>query len=433
MNHARRRWLQSAALACLGSAAPGLALARPRRAKAQARVIVIGAGFGGATFAKTLRALSPQVDVLLIDARAHWCTGPFTNLAITGLRSIDSISRRTADIGRAHGVRTRVETVTAIDPAAMTVRLAGGERLKADRIVLSPGIAMRWGAIEGLTPDNTDAMPHAWTGDTQVRALRDRIDALADGATVLIAAPPNPYRCPPGPYERASLIAEHLLATGRKRCKILIADAKDDFTKRPLFLAEWDERYGGMIEWISRTKGGEVVRVDPATGAVWLRDLATPISAELASIVPPQQAAAIAGAAVLADDSGWCPVQPQNFESTRHAGIHVIGDAAVASPMPKSAFAANSQAKLCAAAIAAALDGRAAPDARMINTCYSLVAHDAAISVSGFYSAASGRIAIVSEGVSPLSPPDGLRQREAAQAHDWYESISTDSFGRARR
>ncbi|MCX7070531.1 MAG: NAD(P)/FAD-dependent oxidoreductase [Gammaproteobacteria bacterium] len=428
MNRSRRRWLQSAALAGLGAAVPTLALARPK-----ARVIVIGAGYGGATCAKTLRALSPQVDVLLIDARAHWCTGPFTNLAVTGLTSIEHITRSTADIGRAHGVGTRVETVTAIDPVAMTVTLAGGERLKADRIVVSPGIAMRWGVIEGLTAELSGAMPHAWTGDAQVLALRDRIDALPDGATVLIAAPPNPYRCPPGPYERASLIAERLLTTGRKRCKILIADAKDDFTKRPLFLAEWDERYGGMIEWISRSKGGEVVRVDPATGEVWLRDQAASIGTHLASVVPPQQAAAIAGVADLADESGWCPVHPQTFESTRHAGIHVIGDATIASPMPKSAFAANSQAKLCAAAIAAALDGRAAPDARMINTCYSLVAHDAAISVSGFYSAASGRIAIVSEGLSPLSPPDGLRQREAAQAHDWYESISTDSFGRARR
>lgn len=428
MNRSRRRWLQSAALAALGAALPTLALARPK-----ARVIVIGAGYGGATCAKTLRALSPHVDVLLIDARARWCTGPFTNLAVTGLTSVEHITHSTADIGRAHGVRTRVETVTAIDPVAMTVTLAGGERLKADRIVVSPGIGMRWGAIEGLTAELSGAMPHAWTGDAQVQALRDRIDALPDGATVLIAAPPNPYRCPPGPYERASLIAERLLTTGRKRCKILIADAKDDFTKRPLFLAEWDERYGGMIEWISRSKGGEVVRVDPATGEVWLRDQAASIGTHLASVVPPQQAAAIAGAADLADESGWCPVHPQRFESTRHAGIHMIGDATIASPMPKSAFAANSQAKLCAAAIAAALDGRAAPGARMINTCYSLVAHDAAISVSGFYSAASGRIAIVSEGLSPLSPPDGLRQREAAQAHDWYESISTDSFGRARR
>lgn len=422
MSLSRRAVLQG-----LGAASIGLSL--PAQAAAKARVIVIGAGFGGATCAKFLRRLAPNIDVLLIDARARWCTGPFTNLAITGLRSVDSITRSTAAIGRAHGLRTLVDEVTAIDPIAKTVTVAGGKRLHADRIVLSPGIAMRWGLIEGLTAEVSGAMPHAWTGDAQVQSLRDRLDTVPDGGTILISAPPNPYRCPPGPYERASLIAEHLLATGRKRCKILIADAKDDFTKRPLFLAEWDERYGAMIEWVSRTKGGEVARVDASTGEVWLRDQSASIGTHLASIVPPQQAAAIAKAADVSDESGWCPVHPQNFESTRHAGIHVIGDAAVAAPMPKSAFAANSQAKLCASAIAAALAGRPAADARMINTCYSLVAHDAAISVSGFYSAASGRIAIVSEGLSPLSPPDGLRAREAAQAHDWYESISTDSFG----
>lgn len=420
MNLSRRQLLQ--AMAALG-------VATAASASPKARVIVIGAGYGGATCAKTLRAVSPDLDVLLIDARARWCTGPFTNLAITGLTGIDRICRSTAAIGRAHGVRTLIDEVTAIDPISKTVHLAGGKRLRADRIVLSPGIAMRWSLIEGLGADVSGAMPHAWTGDAQVEALRDRLEAVPDGGVILIGSPPNPYRCPPGPYERASLIAEHLLGSGRKRCKILIADAKDDFTKRPLFLAEWDERYGAMIEWIPRARGGEVTRVDTATGEVWLRDLQASIGTHLASIVPPQQAAAVAKAADLVDESGWCPVNPQNFESTRHAGIHVIGDAAVAAPMPKSAFSANAQAKLCASAIAAALDGRPAPDARMINTCYSLVAHDAAISVSGFYSAASGRIAIVSEGVSPLSAPDGLRAREAAQAHDWYESISTDSFG----
>lgn len=420
-----RRHLLRAALgsALLPAALPALAT------RSKARIIVIGAGFGGATCARMLRLLSPASEVLLIDARASWCTGPFTNLALTGLRSVASITRRTADIGRAHGVRTLIDTVTGIDPITRTVTMAAGKQLKADRIVMSPGIAMRWELIAGLSPEVSGAMPHAWTGDAQVQMLHDRIDAVPDGGTILIGAPPNPYRCPPGPYERASLIAEQLLKTGRPRTKILIADAKDDFTKRPLFLAEWDERYGAMIEWIPRAKGGEVARVDATTGEVWLRDASQSIVTHLASIVPPQRAAALAGAADLADESGWCPVDPRNFESTRHPGIHVIGDASIASPMPKSAFAANSQAKLCAAAIAAALDGRPAPDARMINTCYSLVAADAAISVSGLYSAAAGRITVVSEGLSPPSPPAGLRAREATEAHDWYDSISMDSFG----
>lgn len=419
-----RRQLLGAALAAMG-----LAIPRPSPASARARILIIGAGFGGATCAKWLHRLAPAADITLIDARPSWCTGPFTNLAVTGGIALPAITRRTADIGRAHGVRTLVDTVIALDPVTRRVRLASGAELSADRIVVSPGVAMRWGSIEGLTPEIAGAMPHAWLGGADVLALRDRLEAVPDGGTLVIGAPANPYRCPPGPYERASLIAEALLRSGRRRTKILIADAKDDFTKRALFLAEWDERYGAMIEWIPRAKGGEVVRVDASTGEVWLRGGGAPVVTDLASIIPPQTAAAIAAAGDLVDESGWCPVDPRSFESTRHAGIHVLGDATIASPMPKSAFAANSQAKLAASAIAAALAGRAPPDARMINTCYSLVAPDAAISVSGFYSAATGRIAVVSEGVSPLTPPDGLRAREAAQAHDWYESISTDSFG----
>jgi sulfide dehydrogenase [flavocytochrome c] flavoprotein subunit len=423
MNRTRRSLL-GAALAAAGLGSPA-----PSRAASRTHVIIVGAGFGGATCAKWLHRLAPSADLTLIDARPSWATGPFTNLAIADGCDLARITRRTADIGRAHGVRTIVDEVIALDPAARSLRLRGGQTLRADRIIVSPGVAMRWGVIEGLTPELSGAMPHAWLGGPDVLALRDRIEAVPDGGTLVIGAPANPYRCPPGPYERASLIADTLLRTGRKRTKILIADAKDDFTKRALFLAEWDERYGSMIEWIPRAKGGEVVRVDATTGEVWLRGSSTPIVTDLASIIPPQQAAAIAVAGDLVDESGWCPVDPRSFESTRHAGIHVLGDATIAPPMPKSAFAANSQAKLAAAWIAAALAGRPAPDARIISTCYSLVARDAAISVSGFYSAASGRIAVVSEGVSPLTPPDGLRAREATQAHDWYDSISTDSFG----
>jgi len=395
----------------------------------KARVIVIGAGFGGATCAKTLRQLSTSIDVLLIEARDRYCTGPFTNLAITGLRTVDSITRRTADIGKAHGVRTVVDEVIALDPVAKSVTTASGQHYTADRIVVSPGVAMHWGPIAGLDAGNSGAMPHAWLGDTQLLNLRDRLDAVPDGGVILIGSPPNPYRCPPGPYERAGLIADHLQKTGRKRCKILIADAKDDFTKRALFLLEWDNRYGAMIEWLPRAKGGEVVRVDVTTGEVWLRDANTSIGTHLSSIVPPQQAAAIAAKGDLVDESGWCPIEPTTFESTRHANIHVLGDASVAAPMPKSAFAANTQAKLCASVIVAAFEGREAPVARFVNTCYSLVAEDAAISVSGFYSAANGRISVISDGVSPLSGSAELRQQEAAQARDWYESITTDSFG----
>jgi sulfide dehydrogenase [flavocytochrome c] flavoprotein subunit len=398
-----------------------------------ARIIVVGAGFGGATCAKYLRVLLPDAEITLIDRRARFYTGPFTNLVIAGLRTPHSIERSLTDIAVEHRVKLIVDEVTAIDTAKLTVSTARHGVHRADRIVISPGIAMRWDAIAGLDPTRSAQMPHAWTGDAQLLRLRDRVAQLGDGATVLIAAPPNPYRCPPGPYERASLIAAALTRAGRQRCKILVADAKDDFSKRALFELEWDRLYPGLIEWIPRAGNGEVVRVDTASNQVWTRDASAPIEVDLASIIPPQRAADLAVQNDLVDESGWCPIDPASFESRRHAGIHVIGDAALAAPMPKSGFSANSQAKLCAASIAAALSGRPAPDPQLLNTCYSLVGENAAISVSGFYGAINGRLSAISEGMSPLSGDVALREREARQAHAWYDSITADSFGAAPR
>lgn len=399
------------------------------RAASATRVIVIGAGFGGATCAKYLKLLSPATDVLLLDRRPTFLTGPFSNLAIAGLRPLQRITRRVAAIGRAHRAAALQTEVTELDPAALRVTTASGRQYRADRIVVSPGIAVRWGLIEGLDADNSDAMPHAWLGDAQVLALRERLRSVPDGGTILIGAPPNPYRCPPGPYERASLMAYVLKSTGRTRAKIIVADAKDDFSKSALFKLEWDTLYPGMIEWVSRSSGGEVTRVDTASGEVWLRGAAKPLRTQLASVIPAQRAAEVAVRAGLADETGWCPVNADNFQSQKYPGVHVIGDAALGAPIPKSAFAANSQAKLCASAIAAALSGAAAPRARLLNTCYSLLSPNAAISVSGLYESQGGKLAIMSEGMSPLSGDAELRSREARQAYAWYDSITFDSFG----
>lgn len=417
-------WLGSAALAALTR--PGLA-----RAAASPRVVIVGAGFGGATCARYLRLLSPHSEITVIDARAQFLTGPFTNEVVAGLRPVERIRRDLKRIGRAHQVRCVNSNVLEIDPVGKRVRTADGRDFGADCIIVSPGVAMRWDIIDGLSAANSAAMPHAWLGDAQVVQLRERLRAVADGDTVLIGAPANPYRCPPGPYERASLMADALLRTGRKRCKIFIADAKDDFTKSALFKLEWDNLYPGLIEWLPRASGGEVVRVSADGHEVWLKNSATPIATALSSIVPAQQAAAIAVSAGLTDESGWCPVKVDSFESTRHPGVYVLGDASAAAPMPKSAFSANSQAKLCASAIAASFAGAPAPTAELLNTCYSLVSSDEAISVSAFYRAEHGKLTVVSDGMSPLSGDIELRRREARQASAWYDSISMDSFGAA--
>jgi sulfide dehydrogenase [flavocytochrome c] flavoprotein subunit len=401
------------------------------RAATRPRIIVIGAGFGGATCARYLKLLSPQSQVLMIERRVEFFTGPFTNMAIAGVRSAASIRRETLAIGRAHGVETLLDAVTELDPVHLRVRTEGGRRLSADRIVVAPGIELRWDLIEGLDAARSFMMPHAWLGGEQVLMLRRRLKALPDGATVLIGSPPNPYRCPPGPYERASLMAYALGQSGRARCKILIADAKDDFSQSGPFRFAWDTLYPGCIEWVPRRAGGEVLRVDTATGEVWLRDAHTPVRTQLASIIPPQRAAELARRSDLTDESGWCPIDPNDFQSLRHRGVHVIGDAATAAPMPKSGFAANSQAKLCACAIAAALRGAPVPSARLINTCYSMVAGDQAFSVSGLYGLAGTRLSTLSEGSSAASDGEAQRRSEARQAGAWYAGITTDSFGAA--
>lgn len=420
-----RRWVTAA----IAAGAVTLLPRWPRAAAAAPRVIVIGAGFGGATCARYLKELSPRTNVILIDARRAFYTGPQSNWVIAGLRAPAAIERRLDTIGHVHRVTVLRAAAVDLDPISRTVTLDSGRRLRAERIVVAPGIALRWDAIDGLDAAHSAAMPHAWLGDAQVLTLRERLARVPDGGTVLIGAPANPYRCPPGPYERASLIAHALTATGRGRTKILIADAKDDFSKSALFKLEWDTLYPGMIEWVPRANGGEVVRVDPGTGDVWLRGSPVAVRTDLASIIPPQRAADLAVRADLADESGWCPIDADNFESRRHPGLHIIGDACAGAPMPKSAFAANSQAKLCASAIAAALSGAPPPDARLLNTCYSLVSATEAISVSGLYASNNGKLTVVSEGMSPLNGDVALRQREARQAQDWYDSITADSFG----
>lgn len=420
MNRERRRLL----LAGLGACWPLPVFAQK---PASARVIVIGGGFGGASCARLLRGLDPSLCVSLIEPRAHFFTGPSSNAALASVCAEGDIVRGPGALVR-EGVQWIAQRAVSVDPILHEVRTADGQRHRADYLVLSPGVTMRWGHIEGLNASNSAQMPHAWLGDEQLGLLRRRIEALPDGATLAISAPANPYRCPPGPYERASLLAWRLAQTGRARCKILLLDAKDDFSKRDLFQLGWDTLYPGRIEWVSRARGGEVLAVDTARGEVHLQS-GERLRPDLVCAIPPQRAADVARQADLVDESGWCPVHPANFESTLHAGIHVIGDAAAAQPMPKSAFSANSQGKLVALAIHAAVRGLAAPEPRLVNTCYSLLAPDYAISVGGLYGVVSGRLSTLNDGMSPLGAARELRAREAAYARDWYRGITEDSFG----
>lgn len=393
-----------------------------------ARVIVVGGGFAGASCARELKRLQPALQVQLFEPRQRFITGPMCNAMLAGLRDRASVSATPAGLVRL-GIDWQTQAVVAVDPLRHRVRDSAGRWHAAERLVLAPGIALRWDGMAGLDAATSDHMPHGWLGDASMQTLRQRFAALGDGATVLISAPPYPYRCPPGPYERASLFAWALRG---RRAKILIADAKDDFSLRPLFQQAWARQFAGSIEWVPRSQGGEVEAIDAARGALQLGG-GERLRPDLACIIPAQQAADLCHVADLVDETGWCPVHAGSFESLRHAGVHVLGDAAAVYPLPKSAMAAHSAAQACANAICAALDGRAAVPTPLLSNCYSLVAPDAAISLHSAYSAASGRMSALHQTLSALDADEAQRAQEARDAEAWYARVLQASIGGAPR
>jgi len=418
----RRDFLKRAALA---ACAP-LPL-RPALAQGSAgRVVVIGGGFAGAVCARELHRADPRLVVTLVEANPIFTACPFSNAVIAGLRDI-AAQRFGYDGLRAEDITVLHDQARTVDPQKRLVSLSGDALLGYDRLVLAPGIDIRWGALPGYDEAAAELMPHAWKAGDQTLLLRRQLEAMADGGTVVISAPANPFRCPPGPYERASLIA-YYLKTKKPHSKLIVLDAKDSFSKQRLFQAAWQQLYPGILEWVSLSNGGKVTSVDPKTRAL-VTDFAT-YRADVANVIPPQRAGHIVEIAGVADQTGWCPIDPATFESRRQPGIHVIGDAAIAGAMPKSAFAANAQAKVCAAAVVALLRDETPSPPKLINTCYSLVAPDYAISIAGVYHPVDGQLADVegAGGVSPIDAPPDFRALEATYAEAWFRTITTQTF-----
>jgi NADPH-dependent 2,4-dienoyl-CoA reductase/sulfur reductase-like enzyme len=315
-----------------------------------------------------------------------------------------------------------------VDPVAHTIVLGNGEKLSYDRLIMSPGIDLNWQAMPGYSESAAQIFPHAWQAGAQTLLLRDQLQTLPKGGLVVMSVPKSPYRCPPGPYERASLMASYL-KQANPRAKILILDAKDSFSKKSLFTSAWQEIYGDMIEWQGESDGATVVGVDVKNRLVDT-DFER-IKVDVANIIPPQKAAKIAELADVVDNSGWCPIHPATFESQRHADIHVIGDAAIANAMPKSAFAANAQAKLCAFQVTRMLKNQPPVSGKLINTCYSLVAPDYGISVAGVYQPTEKIWAEIegAGGTSPATASAQTRALEATYAHRWFNNITAQVFG----
>jgi len=426
MSVTRRTFIKSAgigAVAASGLGAPGLSFG-----KAGARVLVIGGGFGGATCARYLKRYDSGLEVTLIERDSKFLTCPFSNMVLGGIYEIDYITHSYDGLKKV-GVKVVHDEATAVDAASKKVTLKSGKTIGYDRLVVSPGIGFKWGAIEGYTKETAQIIPHAWKAGPQTLLLRKQLEAMKDGGVVILVAPGNPFRCPPGPYERASMIA-HYLKQHKPKSKILILDTKDKFSKQPLFMQGWEKLYPGMIEWVSGDKGGRVDRVEAKAMTVH-GELSGPHKGDVINFIPPQQAGAIAGKAGLANADGWCPVNQLTFESAQQKGVYVLGDASIAGKMPKSGFAASSQAKVCAAAIVTSLHGESIPAPSYVNTCYSLVGPDYGISVAGVYRLENKEIVEV-KGAGGVSPKDGDAQHRKAEANytrGWYASITKDIWG----
>jgi sulfide dehydrogenase [flavocytochrome c] flavoprotein chain len=411
--------------AIAASAVP-LVLPCPSGARSAPRIVVIGGGFGGASCARALRRIDPKLQLTLVEPNRTFTACPFSNEVIAGLREIGA-QQFSYDLIAAEGIIVIAEAAVRIDAKTRIVGLAGGQSLAYDRLVLAPGIDLKFDALSGYDEAAAGKMPHAWKAGEQTLLLRRQIEAMDDGGLIALAVPATPSRCPPAPYERASLIA-HYLKTRKPRCKILILDAKDGFPQQRLFENAWKELYSGMIERVSLSQGGRVTSVDPVTNTL-VTDFGN-YTAQVANVIPPQQAGRIAAIAGAVDNTGWCPIDPVTFASKLVPDIHVIGDACIGGGIPKSASAANAQAKACAAAIVKLIAGRQPEMPRLLGACYNMVAPGYAFSLSGIYQPKDGMFAETEGGgTSPVDAPREVRMREADDALSWYQRITVETFG----
>ena len=396
------------------------------QAKAKPKLVVIGGGPGGGTIARYVnKDLKGAVEVTLIEPQRNFTTCFFSNIYVGGYRSFQSITHNYNKVKK-EGVKVVHETATAIDRDKKQV-VIGGKRIPYDRLAVAPGIDLKFDSVPGYSEAASLIMPHAWKPGAQTQLLVKKLNALKDGDTIVMIAPPNPYRCPPGPYERVSMFAHVLKQKGHKKSKIIVLDPKPNFSKQALFLEGWEKHYPGMIEWQDPKVHGGIKGVDPKTGEV-KTDLAN-YKAALANVIPAQMAGKIARDANLADASGFCPIDPENMKSKMDTNIFIVGDACIPGDMPKSAFSANSQAKVAAMIIGGELGNARTFPARYSNTCWSLIETDDNVKVGGSYEPGEGKLKASSTFVSQKGEAADIRKANYKESVDWYNSIVADVFG----
>ena len=410
-----------------GLAAGAAALSAPMvMAQGVPRVVVVGGGAGGATAARYIaKGSQGAVSVTLIEPTRRYYTCFFSNLYLGGLREMDSLGHDYGTLAAEYGINVVHDWAVGVDRDTRTVSLASGASIPYDKLILSPGIDFKEGAVPGWDVTAQTAMPHAYKGGTQAQLLKAQVMAMPEGGTFAIVTPPNPYRCPPGPYERVSMVA-HTLSEVNPSAKILIVDPKEGYSKQALFEEGWQAHYGGMIERIGPDFGGTNVSVNPAEMTIDIDGQVE--SVDVCNVIPAQQAGHIVHAAGLTDGD-WAPVNAVDLSSKTDPDVHILGDSAAQGDMPKSGFAANSQAKVCANAVLGALtDARVFP-ARFSNTCWSLIAPEDGVKVGATYEATEEKIASIDSFISQPGEDAETRAQTYQESLGWYAAITADMFG----
>jgi sulfide dehydrogenase [flavocytochrome c] flavoprotein chain len=422
----RRRFVELAGASLLSIATTPL-YAFNVLAQAKPKLVCIGGGPGGGTAARYVnKDAAGAIEVTLIEPQKKFTTCFFSNIYVGGYRPFESITHN-YDKVRKEGVKLVHQVAASIDRDKKQVVLAGGRRLPYDRLVVAPGIDIKFDSVPGYSEAAAQAMPHAWKPGPQTELLVKKLNALKDGDQIVMIAPPNPYRCPPGPYERASMFAHVLKAKGFKKSKIVILDPKPNFSKQALFMEGWEKHYPGMVEWQDPKVHGGIKGVDPKANTV-KTDLGE-YKAGLVNVIPAQMAGKIARDAGLPNESGFCPIDPASMKSTVDPNIFVVGDACIPGDMPKSAFSANSQAKVAAMVIRGELANARTFPARYTNTCWSLIETDDDVFVGGTYEPGDGKIKAITTTISQKGEPADVRKKNYQESIDWYTGIVSDVFG----
>ena len=417
----RRRFLGTSIAASATLAAPMSFAAGHGRP----HVVVVGGGAGGATAARYIANDSNgEIDVTLIEPTRTYYTCFFSNLYLGGFKEMGDLGHTYGGLA-AGGVNVVHDWAVGVDRDAKTVSLAGGGSLSYDKLILSPGIDFVEGAVEGWDLTSQNAMPHAYKAGSQTELLKAQLMAMPEGGTFAMVAPPNPYRCPPGPYERVSMVA-HYLKENNPTAKIIVADPKEKFSKMGLFQEGWAKHYGGMIDWIGSDFGGGNVSVDPEAMTVSIDGEVTNV--DVCNVIPAMKAGRIAELAGVTDGN-WAPVNAVDMSTKADPDVYVLGDASQQGDMPKSGFSANSQAKVCANAVRGALTGSRVFPAKFSNTCWSLITTNDGVKVGATYEATDEKIAKVDGFISETGESAEVRQATYEESEGWYSGITADMFG----